>query len=137
MGELTNDMSAIDFLMERPNVIPRFNNRILSSGDKFLDFLGTAGSGRVYQCTFLLLSNWISLKIHVHSSLKSILPLRSLAASARSMSSMLSLDIAFILLLHSLCDGRVRSSYVTVVVYYNSFEFAFYRLIVTFRESNM
>lgn len=45
MGELTNDMNPLDFLMERPNVVPRFNDRILSSSERILDLLGDPLSG--------------------------------------------------------------------------------------------
>ena len=46
LGQLTNDMNVLDFLMERPNVVPRFNDRILTSQNNFVDFLGDYKSGK-------------------------------------------------------------------------------------------
>ena len=48
MGHLTNDMNVLDFVMERPNVVPRFNERIQLSKTSFLDLVGDTNSGRFW-----------------------------------------------------------------------------------------
>ncbi|XP_075911288.1 UDP-glucose:glycoprotein glucosyltransferase 1-like [Petromyzon marinus] len=37
MGELTNQMSVVEFVAEQPNVVPRFNQRVLSTERRYLD----------------------------------------------------------------------------------------------------
>ncbi|CAK8686861.1 unnamed protein product [Clavelina lepadiformis] len=49
MGQLTNDMKALDYLMSLPEVVPRFNNRILFAANNFINFLGNDHGEAVYR----------------------------------------------------------------------------------------
>nr|CAB3267495.1 UDP-glucose:glycoprotein glucosyltransferase 1 [Phallusia mammillata] len=42
MGHLHNSLNIVDYLMTRPGVVPRFNDRILGGASKFIDLLGNA-----------------------------------------------------------------------------------------------
>jgi len=39
-------MNVLEFLTERANVVPRFNRRIQTSENRFLDLLGDSKSGK-------------------------------------------------------------------------------------------
>ena len=44
-GEMKEDDNVIDFLMGQPNVMPRLNDRVLSTSAKYLDLTGVVASG--------------------------------------------------------------------------------------------
>ena len=43
-GELKDQDSVLDFLMGQPNVMPRLNDRVLSTNNKYLDMTGTGNA---------------------------------------------------------------------------------------------
>lgn len=45
LGELKEEDNVIDFLMGQPNVMPRLNDRVLSTSAKYLDMTGVVESG--------------------------------------------------------------------------------------------
>lgn len=45
LGEMKEDDNVIDFLMGQPNVMPRLNDRVLSTSTKYLDMTGVVESG--------------------------------------------------------------------------------------------
>ena len=45
LGEMKESDNVIDFLMSQPNVMPRLNDRVLSSSTKYLDLTATVQGG--------------------------------------------------------------------------------------------
>uniref|UniRef100_A0A8C7Y6S8 UDP-glucose ceramide glucosyltransferase-like 1 n=1 Tax=Oryzias sinensis TaxID=183150 RepID=A0A8C7Y6S8_9TELE len=52
VGQLTEGLDVVDYLMEQPNVVPRMNPLILSTDRKYLDFTGRPGEWSTLCCLY-------------------------------------------------------------------------------------
>lgn len=68
-GELYDSMNVLDWLMEKDNVLPRLNSRILSTAAKSLDLSENIGEQLTWQGLILAVSALVSL-----GSLKPFIP---------------------------------------------------------------
>uniref|UniRef100_A0A8C7Y8C1 UDP-glucose ceramide glucosyltransferase-like 1 n=1 Tax=Oryzias sinensis TaxID=183150 RepID=A0A8C7Y8C1_9TELE len=63
VGQLTEGLDVVDYLMEQPNVVPRMNPLILSTDRKYLDFTGRPGEWSTLCCLYQRASPGVRLGV--------------------------------------------------------------------------
>uniref|UniRef100_A0A8C9WFD8 UDP-glucose ceramide glucosyltransferase-like 1 n=1 Tax=Scleropages formosus TaxID=113540 RepID=A0A8C9WFD8_SCLFO len=60
MGQLTDDMDVVEFLMEQANVVPRINPLVLSPLRRYLDFTSSPDEDTIYGVTIWVVADFDS-----------------------------------------------------------------------------